>query len=275
MSPQTTFLFAPPQKISEVEATPSNGKALRPGTGYCSCYDFVCNPYIGCAHACKFCYAKTFVPEGPEKEAWGSWLKYKQGCLSEIKANLGTLAGKSILLSSATDPYQPAESQLGLTRSILKLLESSPVGQPELHLITRSPMVLKDIPIIQRFHRKWVTISITSDDPAIHRIAEPKTTSYENRWKMLEELSAANIPVRINLCPLLRVLDPKAMIERIRALKPDSVYIDTPHHRATTSGQFIGTTPDDGLQALKESGWNEEEALSGHRALQDLLHKGN
>lgn len=267
---QDTFEFAAPRKMANITATPSSGKCLRPGMGVCSGYDFVCNPYIGCSHGCTFCYARAFVAPGPERDTWGDWLKYKEGALSEIKGALGQLAGKSIFLSSATDPYQPAETQLGLTGAILRILAKSVAGQPSLHLITRSPMVLRDISTIQSFRKKVVTISITSDDPAIHKATEPKTASYETRWKLLHTLKAAGIPVGVNLCPLLRLLDAPAMMARLQELDPTHITVDTPHQRGDGK-DFVGTTLPEGLQPLLDIGWHPDESPLASAKLRYLL----
>jgi hypothetical protein len=268
---QQNFPFGNDPACGLISAQASQGKALRPGTGYCKHYHWVCNPYIGCAHGCSFCYARSFVPTKPEQQTWGQWLKYKQGAVSEIKNALPDLAGKSILLSSATDPYQPIEKKLALTRTILRTLAASQAGQPKLRLITRSPLVLEDIPLIQTFEDKVVTISITADDERIHKATEPKTASYATRWEMLRQLKACSIPIAINLCPLLRLNNPEAMAEKILKLQPQWVVIDQPHKRENPQGLYVGTTPEAGLLPLKHIGWHEDESPLACARLRNLL----
>src|SRR5689334_25413772 len=89
-----------------------------PATGFIARggFDFTCNPYLGCTFGCNYCYAE-FTPQNrrPPGE-WGKWFTAKRNAVELAAKSAHRLAGKSIYVSSVTDPYQPAERSLGLTR---------------------------------------------------------------------------------------------------------------------------------------------------------------
>ena len=110
------------------------------------------------------------------------------------------------MLSGATDPYQPLEAKLGITRSIVELLESC--GHP-LRIITKSSLVERDMDLLKAMSARGlcsVAISITSLDTEITRRMEPRTASPARRLKTIERLSAAGIPVDVPVAPVIPVL---------------------------------------------------------------------
>ncbi|MFX5393191.1 hypothetical protein ABTD32_19510, partial [Acinetobacter baumannii] len=84
-----------------------------------------------------------------KRERWGEWIEVKTSALEELQFN-ESLRGKKVYMSTATDPYQPLEAKVELTREILKLL-SQPEHQPTLVIQTRSPLVTRDIDLFRRF----------------------------------------------------------------------------------------------------------------------------
>ena len=79
--------------------------------------DFVINPYVGCPHACKYCYASFMKRFTKHVESWGSFVDIKE-CKNDI--NVSKVKGKSVFLSSVTDCYNPFEEQYKVTRGILE-----------------------------------------------------------------------------------------------------------------------------------------------------------
>ena len=89
---------------------------LSQASGFISSYDYVINPYMGCTFGCDYCYASNFTGKQGDGRAWGDWVKIKSnaGLLLESVKH-GSLSGKTIYISTATDPYQPVEREYGIT----------------------------------------------------------------------------------------------------------------------------------------------------------------
>ena len=165
------------------------------------------NPYRGCEHGCIYCFARpshaylgfsagldfetkiVFKPEAPR-------LLEKELSRPSYKPSL-------IVLGSNTDPYQPVERTLALTRSVLDVLEkfNNPVG-----IITKSAGVLRDADILSRMAARnlaKVYISVTTLDPALARALEPRAASPARRLAAITELSALGIPVGVMASPVI------------------------------------------------------------------------
>ena len=111
---------------------------LTRATGFIGGYDFTLNPYSGCGFACSYCYAAFFTRNQEQRDRWGLWVNAKENAarlLSELGP--GALDGKRIYMSSVTDPYQPLERRLKLTREILEVLADR--HRPRLVVQTRRP----------------------------------------------------------------------------------------------------------------------------------------
>src|SRR3990172_8558175 len=149
---------------------------LPPTSGFMSQYKFTLNPYGGCAFGCEYCYARSFAPSSEQRETWGRWVLVKTNARELIAkaCRSGVLnSGDAVYMSSVTDPYQPVERHLGLTRTVLKAILDSGV-QPRLTIQTRSPLVTRDIDLFQRFERLRVNVTITTDSEDVRRRYEPR-----------------------------------------------------------------------------------------------------
>src|SRR5262245_41937572 len=153
-----------------------------PATGYIARggFDFSCNPYLGCTYGCSYCYAMYLPQNRRPKEDWGRWFDAKRNAVELAERSARKLAGQAVYLSSVTDPYQPAERGLYLTRGILEALLPY---QPRLVVQTRSPLVLRDIDLLQQFRRVRVNLSIPTDSDDVWRAFEPKSPPLGRRWQ--------------------------------------------------------------------------------------------
>ena len=92
-------------------------------SGFLEAYDYTLNQYSGCSFGCVYCYASSFVRTDEERDSWGQWVRVKDNAIRLMEAYPpGALNGKLIYMSSVTDPYQPVERKLGLTRRLLEVL---------------------------------------------------------------------------------------------------------------------------------------------------------
>src|SRR5438093_4716505 len=130
---------------------------LSPASGFLETYDFTLNPYSGCSFGCTYCYAAFFARLEEHHQNWGYWVHVKENALQLlIKFRKKPLQGKRIYMSSVTDPYQPVEKELELTRSLLK--ELADYHQPRLVIQTRSPLATRDIDLLKRFETLQVNM---------------------------------------------------------------------------------------------------------------------
>lgn len=228
-------------------------KVLVAGRGSITSYDYTLNPYIGCSFGCSYCFAASFVSDEEKKSAWGTWVEVKEGALQELAR--ADLKGKSIFMSSATDPYQPLEAQTELTRSIVEFL-SAPFRQPRLTVQTRSPLVARDLDLLKRYERVRLNMSITTDCDEIRKRFEPKCASIDRRFEALEQAVSKGLKVSVCVSPMLPLADPAAFAKRIAALKPHAVATCYFHR---SDRPFTSTTRDPAFELAKEIGWNERE----------------
>ena len=188
---------------------------LTEGKGFMNAYDYTLNPYTGCSFGCNYCYAAFFARSTNDKDNWGKWLKVKENSITLLKRKRkNPLNNKTIYLSSVTDPYQPIEKDLQLTRSILKeLLDYHKV---RLVIQTRSPLVTRDIDLLKKFEIVQVNMTITTDSEEVRKVFEPLCPSNNVRLKAIKEISENNIQACITMTPLLPVKDPEKFAESLK-----------------------------------------------------------
>jgi DNA repair photolyase len=208
------------------------------------------NPYIGCAFGCAYCYARythRYVMERAatdEKmtyelgEAYNNlppWLAFERnifvkGNASEVLSrtlrfgsdrHLRLLEGESIVIGTATDPYQPAERRFRVTRGILEVLAEHP--GLSVVIITKSPLVTRDIDLLSRINRHShlsIHISLITLDRDLARRIEPRSPTPESRVRALTRLREAGIDAGINCMPVLPGItdnppDLEALVKRV------------------------------------------------------------
>lgn len=169
--------------------------------------EYSMNPYQGCEHGCIYCYARN------SHEYWGfsAGLDFERKIVAKPDAakllekqfNSKKWEVHPIMLSGNTDCYQPVERKLKITRSILEVLlkYKHPVG-----MITKNSLILRDIDLLQELakHRLvHVMVSITSLREEIRLAMEPRTTTIQQRLKVIEELNKAGVPTGVMTAPII------------------------------------------------------------------------
>jgi DNA repair photolyase len=183
------------------------------------------NPYMGCAHRCTFCYVRAFErrAERPSDDRYGRSIRVKTNVVAVLRAELAraSWAHDMVLVGAATDPYQPAEGRFRLTRGCLEAFaeRSNPFS-----IITRGPMVVRDIDVLQaaaRRARVSVSLSVPTLDDAIWRATEPGTAPPRQRLRAVRALADAGVRVGVALAPILPGLSdrPELMAEVVRAAR--------------------------------------------------------
>jgi len=163
------------------------------------------------------------------REPWGSFLDAKVNSPALLEKQLRNYRGGTILVSSVTDPYQPAESRFRLTRDCLTVLSrySLPIS-----ILTKSPLVLRDLEILQKLPKLEVGITITTDDDKVRGLFEPHAPSIEKRLEALKVLSGAGLSTYAFIGPVLP-MNPERLAEKIGP-HVKSVIIDKMNYGAKT-----------------------------------------
>ena len=180
-------------------------------------FDYVVNPYVGCAHGCLYCYARFMKRFTGHREPWGAFVDVKVNAAELLEKELGKKKRGRVWMSGVCDPYQPLESRYGLTRSCLELLVDR--GWP-VTIQTRSPLVLRDLDIIRRASEIEVGFSVTTADDAIRRLFEPKAPPVGGRLRALEELHGSGVTTFAMIAPLL-----PGSVELVELLKGKVDYV--------------------------------------------------
>ena len=199
-------------------------------------FDKTCNPYVGCTFGCRYCYA-AYLPQNRRPVGdWGRWLTAKVNAVELARSQAGRVAGRAVYMSSVTDPYQPAERGLMLSRGVL---EAMLPHQPRLVVQTRGPLVVRDVDVLTGFDSVRVNLSIPTDCEDVRRRFEPKAPPLEARWLAAEELKAAGLPVGICVTPTLPIRDVAAFAARLAAFAP-AVLVTQDFHVAHGFGADTG-----------------------------------
>ncbi len=197
--------------------------------------DYVINPYIGCQFACKYCYASFMGHSVNETvSSWGKYIYIKDNAVELFAKEIKSLLKKSpipkLLLSSVTDPYNYVEFKYQITRKILSvLLDNNYSGL--VSILTKSPLVLRDIDLFKQLNNIEVGLTITTTDNKITRMLEKNAPLVSKRLEALEELKNNGIKTYAFVGPLLphfrykpELLD--ALFKKLADIKVDSIFIE-------------------------------------------------
>jgi len=186
-----------------------------------SSFDYCINPYVGCGHGCRYCYASFMKRFTGHLEPWGEFIDVKVNAPYLLRKQLKRAKQGMVALSTVTDPYQPIEKKYQLTRKCLEVLLEA---QFSVNLLTRSSLCLRDIDLFKQFKNIEVGLSITTHDERIKEMFEPNSPSIHSRVNTLRTLRQEKIQTYAFVGPMLP-LDPKPMVAMIDGLV-DEVLID-------------------------------------------------
>jgi len=250
---------------------------LTKATGFINAYDFTLNPYHGCQYGCSYCYAAAFSPNRQMREDWGNWVIVKNNATEILEKELQRWAKKqgdlspSIYMSSVTDPYQPLESKQRLTRQLLEVMLPY---RPILVIQTRSPLIARDIDVLQRFKYLRINMSLPTGSEGVRRDFEPRSPSIRARLNALRKIKQEIDPnkgyvpkLSVTITPLLPTFpeDTRRFIEQLTVA--DRVVIQEFHESSARSP--IASTRPDALALKKKYAWwydNEQERYQQFKA---------
>lgn len=191
---------------------------------------FSVNPYVGCPHACKYCYASFMKRFTGHTEPWGTFLDVKHW---EPIKNPHKYDGQRVVIGSVTDGYNPYEEKYCNTRKLLEELRGSTA---EIMICTKSDLVLRDIDLLRQFPKVTVSWSVNTLDEQF-RADMDKAVSIERRLKAMEKVYRSGIRTVCFVSPIFPgITDVMAIIERVKDFA-DLVWLENLNLR----GQFKGT----------------------------------
>jgi DNA repair photolyase len=228
------------------------------------------NPYMGCAHRCTFCYVRAFEQRAdrPADDRYGRSIRVKVNVAAVLRAELARASwrGEAVAIGAATDPYQPAEGRYKLTRGCLEALRDA--ANP-LSLITRSPMIVRDLDVLVEAATRaevGVVFSVPTLDEEVWQRTEPGTPPPRRRLEAVTALVEAGVKAGVGMAPILPgISDSPEQLERVvraaREAGATSVWANLLYLKPGTREHF--------LDALARD-WPEEldryERLYGSRA---------
>ena len=168
--------------------------------------DYSVNPYIGCAHGCRYCYASFMKRFTGHTEPWGSFVDVKYW---QPIRNPGKYKGKELFIGSVTDPYQPCEEKYGRTRVLLEEMQGSGCS---VSIATKSDLVLRDLDLIRTFPDARVSWSINTLDESFRKDMD-NAVSIERRLAAMKAFHDAGIRTTYFISPIFPgITDPEEII---------------------------------------------------------------
>jgi DNA repair photolyase len=169
------------------------------------------NPYQGCEHGCIYCYARpthAYLDLSPGVD-FETRLTYKINAADQLERELARPGYRcaSITLGANTDPYQPVEKSLGITREVLQVLQRC---RHPVSIITKGALVTRDIDLLADMAADGlcsVAISLCTLDASLKRLMEPRAASHQARLAAIESLAAAGIPITVLIAPVIPALN--------------------------------------------------------------------
>ena len=172
--------------------------------------EYSVNPYVGCPHACQYCYASFMKRFTNHPEPWGDFLDVKYW--RPIK-NQQKYAGKELFIGSVTDPYNPQEEIYGRTRALLTQLQGSGT---KISIATKSDLILRDLELIKSFPDARVSWSINTLDETFREDMD-RAVPIQRRLAAMKAFHDAGVRTTCFISPIFPgITDVKAIIQQAR-----------------------------------------------------------
>jgi len=221
-------------RIVEVQAREALAPSLLAG------YDWALNPYRGCAFDCLYCYAPDVVRV--ERETWAETVFVKRAAPALLARELKRKRRGVIGISTVTDPYQPVEKALEVTRRCLEVIARA--GWP-VSVLTKSPLVTRDLDVLATIPEAEVGFSIATGSEAERKLWEPSCPPVGARFRALQEVTQAGVRAYVFAGPIFPESTPGALSELARlaaSAGAAEVMADSLHTRAGKLSALIDRT---------------------------------
>ncbi len=240
-------------RVIEVEAKTIFVKTGIPEASY------VINQYAGCSHACLYCYAK-FMSRWKKYGEWGTWAEVKVNAPKLVE---GKCVEGMVYMSSVSDPYQPIERALKLTRRVLENMDKGIY----LRILTKSDLVLRDLEVFKEFRRLEVGLTVNGFEGEVKRLFEPNSPTHRARVKALEKLREEGLRTYGFISPVIpHLVDVEELVAELEGLV--DFYIIEPLNVKLCGGKFLRT-----LQEVSPRSAQMVRELEGYMRFQETLRK--
>ena len=259
--------------IQEIKVQSVMTKSSLPVGGYSV------NPYVGCPHACKYCYASFMKRFTGHTELWGTFLDVKHW---KPIANPHKYDGERIVIGSVTDGYNPYEAEFRNTRRLLEELRGT---QAELMICTKSDLVLRDLDLLKQFPKVTVSWSVNTLDEEF-RADMDRAVSIERRLRAMQQVYEAGIRTVCFVSPIVPgSTEVKAIIEEVKGYA-DLIWLENLNLRGQFKGEIMAYIREkhSALFPLYEEIYNQkrldywkalEEEISSYAAQQSFPYRVN
>jgi DNA repair photolyase len=181
-------------------------------------FDLSINPYRGCEHGCIYCYARpthSYLNLSPGLD-FETRIVAKVNAAERLREALGSrgYTPAQLNIGSVTDAYQPVERRLRITRSVIEVLAEA---RHPFSTITKSSLVERDLDLIAPMAERQlaaVYVSITTLDPQLARVMEPRAAAPQRRLDTIRRLAEAGVPVGVSMSPVIPFLN-EPELERV------------------------------------------------------------
>lgn len=188
--------------------------------------DYTLNPYVGCEHGCIYCFAGYVGERMGIDIPFGKYVGVKVNAREALLRDLRRIKGGVISMSSVTDPYQPIERERKITRSLLDVLR---YFKGEVSILTKSPLILRDLDILKEMRKVEVGFSIALMNEDIRKFFEPGAPPVKERIEALRMLKKEKVKIWIFIAPYLPGAtgeDLERILEVARDLEVSYVLLD-------------------------------------------------
>ncbi len=189
--------------------------------------DYTLNCYTGCAHGCIYCYARFMQRFHPHPEPWGEFVDVKVNAVEALKRQLRRARPGDVFVSSACDGWQPIEAERKLTRRCCELLLEHGF---QVNVLTKGALVLRDLDVFSGRSAR-IGVTVTTLDERLGTLWEPRSSSVEERFRVVEQARDAGLKTAMMFGPLLPFLSDSqesidSMFQRAADLAIDVIWVD-------------------------------------------------
>jgi DNA repair photolyase len=224
----------------------------------CTCpFKLTFNPYTGCDHGCTYCYASSYVSRF-------SVCRPKKDLMQRLRKEARRLNGEILSISNSSDPYPVLEGKMGLMRGCLEILCQH---NCKVQIITKSPLVTRDIDLLRRVP-SMVSLTVTTDDDSTARLIEPRAPPPSARLRAVETLVEESIPVSVRVDPVIPFVNdnPESLVRTLASAGVRHITSSTFKVRPDAWQRFSSELPEV-AEKLKPLYFEKCEVKGGYRYL--------